>query len=237
MTTWQVGGRVLRAGLVTTQREREACYQLRYEEYHDRLGQIPPNSSGLDIDWCDAHSTHMMVVLEGENKLIGTSRSIPCDKGYLLAGKSDEGPCHFSGEPFRFPYKHPQNGHLLRPEETTEISRWVGRALPLGNGDLALVSMLLLEATLQYSRNAGVKHWVCAITDRPWRNACADGWGFIELIRRPDGKAHPYVKADGQVIPDAEVRVCLLPIPDRPEKDYLCRRVIETNRSTLKRAG
>ena len=154
LETWSFGSQILRAGLVTTAREKMACFRLRYREYHDIQGEIPSDPEHLDIDWADECSTLLCTTLDDDPRPIGTMRLIHCQHGCLLTRGYSERPARFSGVAYAIPERSPASGESVRAWETVEGSRFVARVIELDDGLRVVHSNLLMQAAMSFCRAA-----------------------------------------------------------------------------------
>lgn len=219
LVAWTVQGRVLRAGLVTNESERDACLELRYGEYHDKQREIPTREDGQDIDWADEHSTLFCTKLDDRPEVAGTMRLIHCERGCLLTHGYDSRnasmtgvPAVFSGQPFRMPTVNPRTGEPVQLSETVEGSRYVAHQIELNDGSRVLHSVIFLEAAFKYCRQKGVKQIIGALRDFHFQSLRAIGWEIVELQPRPDGAPHMYHRM--------EYRVVFFPVPPEDGHDY-----------------
>jgi N-acyl-L-homoserine lactone synthetase len=67
---------------LTTDKEREAAFRLRYETFAERLKWIPTNAKGLDVDKYDLDAK--LVGVYRDSELMATCRIIPYGKPWML---------------------------------------------------------------------------------------------------------------------------------------------------------
>ncbi len=206
LVTWNVEGITYTGVLCTTQKERDLCYQLRFEEFcRPPKIRLPPENypDGREFDEFDNHSWHILAFKEGVSKPVGTFRLIDCSEGCLMFNHS------FNGKPFSLPSEF--NDRPIHPKTTAEAARWVGHADTLPNGKRVLISYLLIETAIKVSQQAGITHWIFAVEINAVRNLRNDGWPLKQIVPG----THQYY--------NSLVEVCILELKD----DFFYRHVID----------
>lgn len=218
LAEWKVQGRVLRAGLVTTEDELDEQARVRHDMYAVRNGEIAPRPDGKDVDEFDSHSIFLCSKLDDDPRVRGVMRLIRLVNGCILTHGENGGPVSFSGVPYSLPTVNPVTGQPVLLSETCEGSRWVAPVIPLDSGDMIAHSNILLEAGLEAARLMGMRHIVGALREFHWHHCIADGWEFHEVMGRSDGKPHLYH--------GSPYRAVIIPVFDDPTRNRVSRRIV-----------
>lgn len=166
--------------LAETEAEKEQCFQLRYEQYCERLGWRPLNPSGLEIDRYDSHSLHIMAVRvndDGTEDILGVVRLIlpplPAVRWYGIGRlRLPRGFLKTAVEVSRFAFaEDPDKGLAIR-------AIFLGMYEVCGacgiNGLLITASQKTVEWLRMPFRKCGMRKWIMEEWCNPWYATVSD---------------------------------------------------------------